>query len=109
VVSLPDGVQYQVLKQGSGKKPTDTGTVVCNYRGTHLDGTEFDANTAGKPATLKMSSMIPGLKEALKLMPAGSKWKIFIPSDLAYGERGAGADIGPNETLIFEVELLSVN
>ncbi len=107
VVSLKSGVQYEVLKEGSGQKPSATGSVVCNYRGTLIDGTEFDANEAGKPATLKMSSMIPGLKEALLLMPAGSKWEIYIPSELAYGTRGAGADIGPNETLIFEVELLS--
>jgi FKBP-type peptidyl-prolyl cis-trans isomerase FklB len=107
VVSLKSGVQYEVLKEGSGKKPSATDSVVCNYRGTLIDGTEFDANEAGKPATLKMSSMIPGLKEALLLMPAGSRWKIYIPSELAYGTRGAGADIGPNETLIFEVELLS--
>ena len=107
VVSLKSGVQYEVLKEGSGQKPSATGSVVCNYRGTLIDGTEFDANEAGKPATLKMSSMIPGLKEALLLMPAGSRWKIYIPSELAYGTRGAGADIGPNETLIFEMDLLS--
>ena len=108
VVSLPSGVQYLVLKKGSGSKPTASGRVLCHYSGTLLDGTQFDASPAGKPATLHMGRIIPGLKEALEHMPAGSHWKIFVPSKLAYGVRGAGADIGPNELLIFDVELLRV-
>lgn len=108
VQSLPGGVQYMVLKMGEGKKPTDTDTVEVNYRGTLLNGTEFDSSADGKPTTLKVSQLIPGWKDALKLMPEGSKWQLFIPPQLAYGERGVGRDIGPNQTLSFEVELVAV-
>lgn len=108
VVALLSGVQYKVLKAGDGRKPVDTDTVECNYRGTLLDGTEFDGTEPGKPATLKVAQLIPGWKEALKLMPVGATWQIFVPSQLAYGERGVGRDIGPNETLIYEVELVSI-
>lgn len=108
VVTLASGVQYKVLKAGDGKLPTEPDTVECYYRGTLLDGTEFDSTEPGKPATLKVAQLIPGWKEALKLMPAGSKWQLYIPPQLAYGPRGVGSDIGPNETLVFEVELLSV-
>lgn len=108
VVALASGVQYRILKEGDGKKPTDADMVECNYRGTLLDGTEFDGTEPGKPATLKVAQLIAGWKEALKLMPEGSKWKIFIPSQLAYSQRGVGSDIGPNETLVFDVELLAV-
>ncbi len=108
VVTLPSGVQYKILKAGEGKKPTDGDTVECNYRGTLLNGTEFDGTEPGKPATLKVEMLTAGWKEALKLMPKGSKWQIFIPSQLAYGSRGVGSDIGPNETLIFEVALLDI-
>jgi FKBP-type peptidyl-prolyl cis-trans isomerase len=108
VVVLPNGVQYKVLKAGSGKKPIDSDVVQVYYRGTLLDGTEFDATEPEHPADLKASSLIAGWKEALKLMPIGSKWQIVIPSQLGYGERGVGSEIGPNETLIFEVELLSI-
>jgi FKBP-type peptidyl-prolyl cis-trans isomerase FklB len=108
VFSLPSGVQYKTLKTGDGKKPTDSDTIECHYRGTLLDGTEFDGTNPGKPATLKVAQLIPGWKEAVKLMPVGSTWQLFIPSQLAYGERGVGRDIGPNETLIFEVELLAI-
>lgn len=108
VVALASGVQYKILKEGDGKKPADADAVECNYRGTLLDGTEFDGTDPGKPATLKVAHLIAGWKEALKLMPEGSKWQIFIPPQLAYGPRGVGSDIGPNETLIFEVELLAV-
>jgi len=108
VLSLPGGVQYTVLKMGDGKKPTDSDTVEVNYRGTLLNGIEFDSTEDGKPATLKVAQIIPGWKDALKLMPEGSKWQIFIPPQLAYGERGVGRDIGPNQTLSYEVELVAV-
>jgi FKBP-type peptidyl-prolyl cis-trans isomerase FklB len=101
-------VQYKVIHAGEGRSPADGDMVECSYRGTLLDGTEFDATEAGKPATLKVSQLIEGWKEALKLMPEGSKWQIFIPSQLAYGPRGVGSDIGPNETLVFEVDLVAV-
>lgn len=109
VIALPSGVQYKILKTGEGRKPLESDLVMCNYRGSLLDGTEFDATEEGKPANLKLSAMIAGWKETMKLMPVGSKWQIVIPSQLAYGERGVGADIGPNETLIFDVELLAIN
>jgi FKBP-type peptidyl-prolyl cis-trans isomerase len=109
VVVLPNGLQYKVLQEGTGPKPAATDQVVCNYRGTLLDGTEFDSSyKRGQPATFPVSGVIKGWTEALQLMPVGSKWQLFIPADLAYGEHGAGAQIGPNATLIFEVELLSI-
>jgi FKBP-type peptidyl-prolyl cis-trans isomerase len=108
VVALPSGVQYKVLKTGDGRKPSDADTVECYYRGTLIDGTEFDGTDAGKPAQLKVTQLVAGWREAVKLMPAGSKWQIFIPGQLAYGERGLGNDIGPNEALVYEVELLAV-
>jgi FKBP-type peptidyl-prolyl cis-trans isomerase len=113
VVSLESGLQYKVLKAGDGKKPATDDTVVCHYRGTLIDGTEFDSSIArNRPATLPLKQLIKGWTEALQLMPAGSKWQLFIPPDLAYGVTGPqGArpsKIGPNATLIFEVELLSV-
>lgn len=109
VVTLPDGLQYKVIKNGTGKKPKATETVTVHYRGTLIDGTEFDSSyKRGQPATFQANGDIKGWVEALQLMPVGSKWELFIPSDLAYGERGAGQTIGPNATLIFEVELLSI-
>lgn len=108
VVVLPSGLQYRILKTGAGRQPTEADLIECNYRGTLLDGTEFDATEAGHPATLKLSALIIGWKEALKLMPEGARWQIFIPSKLAYGERGVGTEIGPNETLLFDVELLAI-
>jgi FKBP-type peptidyl-prolyl cis-trans isomerase len=109
VVTLPSGLQYKVLTQGTGPKPTAADTVVCQYKGTLLDGTEFDSSyKRGQPATFAVGRIIKGWTEALQLMPVGSKWQIFIPADLAYGERGAGNVIPPNATLIFEVELVSI-
>jgi FKBP-type peptidyl-prolyl cis-trans isomerase FklB len=109
VVTLPSGLQYKILKAGDGKKPGPDDTVVCNYRGTLINGTEFDSsNKRNEPSTFPVKAVIKGWTEALQLMPAGSKWQLFVPSDLAYGERGAGGPIGPNMTLIFEVELLSI-
>lgn len=109
VVTLSSGLQYKILTKGDGKIPTDADTVECNYRGSLINGTDFDSSyQTGKPATFKVSAVIPGWIEALKLMPVGSKWQLFIPSQLAYGERGAGLQIGPNATLIFEVELLAI-
>ncbi len=109
VVTLPSGLQYKVLTSGKGPKPTATDSVVCNYKGTLIDGKEFDSSyKRGQPATFPVSGVIKGWTEALQLMPVGSKWQLVVPSDLAYGERGQGGDIGPNATLIFEVELLSI-
>jgi FKBP-type peptidyl-prolyl cis-trans isomerase FklB len=109
VVTLPDGLQYKILQHGTGPKPTASDTVVCNYRGTLIGGKEFDSSyKRGQPASFPVGQVIPAWTEALQLMPVGSKWELFIPSELAYGARGAGADIGPNSTLIFEVELLSI-
>ena len=109
VVTLPSGLQYKILKAGDGRMPTEADTVECDYRGTLINGTEFDSShRTGKPATFKVTGLIAGWTEALKLMPVGSKWQLFIPPQLAYGERGAGNVIGPNETLIFELELLAI-
>jgi FKBP-type peptidyl-prolyl cis-trans isomerase FklB len=109
VVTLPSGLQYKIVKEGTGPKPAATDTVTVNYRGTLINGTEFDSSyKRGEPATFPVGGVIKGWTEALQLMPVGSKWELYIPSDLAYGARGAGADIGPNATLLFEVELLSI-
>jgi FKBP-type peptidyl-prolyl cis-trans isomerase FklB len=109
VVTLPSGLQYKILKEGTGPKPAAGDSVVCNYRGALLDNTEFDSSyKRGQPATFQVGQVIKGWTEALQLMPVGSKWQLFIPADLAYGQRGAGPNIGPNATLIFEVELLSI-
>jgi len=109
VVTLPDGLQYKILTAGTGPKPAATDSVVCNYKGTLINGTEFDSSYKhGQPATFGVSQVIKGWTEALQLMPVGSKWQLFIPANLGYGERGAGGEIGPDSTLIFEVELLSI-
>jgi FKBP-type peptidyl-prolyl cis-trans isomerase FklB len=109
VVTLPSGLQYKILKEGTGPKPTPADSVVCNYRGTLIDGKEFDSSyKRGQPATFPVGQVIKGWTEALQLMPVGSKWQLFVPADLAYGDRGAGPDIGPGATLIFEVELISI-
>jgi len=109
IVALPDGLQYKILAAGTGKKPAESDTVLCNYKGTFIDGTEFDSSEkAGKPVSFEVKNVIPGFKEVLQLMPVGSKWQVFIPSDLGYGERGAGNVIAPNSALIFEIELVSI-
>ena len=110
VVTLESGLQYKVLKEGSGEKPKATDTVTTHYHGTLISGEVFDSSVErSEPASFPVNGVIPGWVEALQLMPVGSKWKLFVPSHLAYGERGAGQKIGPNTTLIFEVELLSIN
>jgi FKBP-type peptidyl-prolyl cis-trans isomerase FklB len=109
VVTLPSGLQYKILKEGDGKKPLATDTVQCNYRGTLINGAEFDSSAKhGGPAAFQVGGVIKGWTEALQLMPVGSKWQLFIPSDLAYGDRGMGRSIPPGSTLIFEVELVSI-
>jgi FKBP-type peptidyl-prolyl cis-trans isomerase len=110
VITLPSGLQYKILKEGTGPKPTAADSVVCNYRGTLINGTEFDSSyKRGEPTTFPVGGVIKGWTEALQLMPVGSKWQLFIPADLAYGARGTpGGPIGPNSTLIFEIELLSI-
>jgi FKBP-type peptidyl-prolyl cis-trans isomerase FklB len=108
VVSLPSGLQYRILKEGSGKKPTEGSTVECRYRSSYVDGTEFGrSDSSGKPATLVVSRLVPGFREALTLMPEGSKWQIFLPPRLAYGEQGTGS-VAPWRTIIIEVELVAV-
>jgi FKBP-type peptidyl-prolyl cis-trans isomerase len=106
VVCLPSGLQYTVLKTGTGPKPGNGQMVTLDYRGTLIDGTEFERNDTGK---FSMDGVIKGWAEALKLMPVGSKWRLFIPADLAYGERGAGQSVPPGAALIFDVELLHIN
>jgi FKBP-type peptidyl-prolyl cis-trans isomerase len=109
VVTLPSGLQYKVLTAGTGTKPTLNDTVVCHYRGTLINGKEFDSSYRRKdPVSFPVKGVIKGWTEVLQLMPVGSKWQVFIPSTLAYGERGAGADIAPNATLIFEIELVAI-
>ncbi len=109
VIALPSGLQYRILKAGEGKEPTINDTVVCHYRGTLLDGTEFDSSyKRNQPATFALNAVIKGWTEALQLMPVGSKWQLFIPADLAYGDRGPTPEIGPNAALIFDVELLAI-
>lgn len=109
VVTLPSGLQYKVITPGAGAKPAASDAVKVEYTGRLLNGTVFDStDKAGKPATFNVSDVIPGWTEALKLMPVGSKWEIYIPADLAYGQRGVGEPIGPNQTLIFQVRLIAI-
>lgn len=109
VTELESGLQYEILKEGTGVKPKATDQVKCHYHGTLIDGTVFDSSyDRGEPAVFPVNGVIQGWVEALQMMPVGSKWKLFIPSELAYGERGAGQAIAPNETLIFDVELLDI-
>jgi len=109
VTTLPSGLQYKVLKMGDGPKPTATSKVTVNYSGTLPDGTEFDSSfKRGQPVTFQVNRVVPGWTEALQLMPEGSKWQLVLPAALGYGERGAPPRIGPNQVLVFEVELLKV-
>jgi len=109
VITMPSGLQYKILANGKGQSPKATDTVTVNYKGTLVDGTEFDSSyKRGQPATFTVNGVIPGWTEALQLMKEGSKWQLFVPSNLAYGERGAGGAVGPNAVLIFEVELISI-
>jgi FKBP-type peptidyl-prolyl cis-trans isomerase len=109
VVTTPSGLQYRILTAGDGRKPADADTVECRYRGTLVDGSEVDrSDPAGKPSTVKVSEAPPGLREALKRMPAGSKWQLFVPPALAYGAQGDGRRVGPDATLLYELELIAV-
>lgn len=109
VVTLPSGLQYEIIKEGNGPKPSITDQVKCHYHGTLIDGTVFDSSVErGQPATFGVNQVIPGWVEALQLMPVGSKWKLFIPANLAYGKSGAGQTIEPNSALVFEVEVLEI-
>lgn len=109
IVTLPSGLQYKILQAGQGNKPGPSDAVICNYRGTFIDGREFDSSYKNnQPARLQVNGVIKGMAEALQLMPVGSRWQIFIPSSLAYGEKGRPDVIGPNATLIFELELISI-
>lgn len=108
-ITLASGLQYEILKKGNGPKPTVSDKVKCHYHGTLTDGTVFDSSVQrGEPVVFGVSQVIPGLKEALQLMEVGSKWRLFIPSGLAYGEHGAGEAIEPNSALVFDVELLDI-
>jgi FKBP-type peptidyl-prolyl cis-trans isomerase FklB len=110
IVALPSGLQYEVITQGTGVKPLASNKVTCHYHGTLIDGTVFDSSVKrGQPATFPLNGVIKGWTEGLQLMPTGSKWRFFIPPQLGYGDRQVGGQIGPNSTLIFEVELLAVN
>jgi len=110
VITTKSGLQYKVITAGKGKKPTAEDTVTVHYRGTHINGSEFDSSIKrGEPVSFPVSGVIPGWTEALKLMPKGSKWILYIPAQLAYAERGSPPAIGPNAALIFEVELLEIN
>ena len=109
ITTLPSGMQYEIMTAGTGPKPAATDKVTTHYHGTLIDGNIFDSSVQrGEPATFPVNGVIPGWIEALQLMPTGSKWRLFIPPNLAYGPAGAGQDIGPNATLVFEVELLSI-
>ena len=109
IVELPSGLQYRIVEEGSGEKPVSSDTVKVHYRGTLIDGTEFDSSYArGEPVTFQIANIINGWQQALILMSEGAKWQVFIPPTLAYGSGGAGQNIGPNETLVFEIELVSI-
>jgi FKBP-type peptidyl-prolyl cis-trans isomerase len=109
VVELPNGLQYQVLKKGEGESPKAEDAVTVHYRGTFIDGKEFDRSQEGKPVTFKLNGVIAGFREALTRMQPGAKWRVFVPSDLGYGANGAPPAIAPNATLIFDIELVTIN
>ncbi len=110
IITLDSGLQYKVISIGKGKQPTIDSSITAHYKGTLIDGSEFDSSYSwNQPATFNVGQVIPGWKEVLPLMHEGDKWQVFIPAELAYGERGSGGIIGPNETLIFEIELITVN
>ena len=110
IVALPSGLQYEIMTEGSGAKPLASNKVTCHYHGTLIDGTVFDSSVKrGQPATFPLNAVIKGWTEGLQLMPTGSKWRFFIPPHLGYGDRQVGGQIGPNSTLIFEVELLGIS
>jgi FKBP-type peptidyl-prolyl cis-trans isomerase FklB len=110
VIELPSGLQYEVIVEGKGTKPSASDKVTCHYHGTLIDGTVFDSSVKrGQPASFPLNMVIKGWTEGLQLMPIGSKWRFFIPPNLGYGDRQVGSHIGPNSTLIFEVELLGIN
>ena len=110
IVALPSGLQYQIMVEGTGAKPTANNSVTCHYHGTLIDGKIFDSSVQrGQPATFPLSQVIKGWTEGVQLMPTGSKWRFFIPPHLGYGNRQVGGTIGPNSTLIFEVELISIS
>ncbi len=110
IVALPSGLQYEIITEGSGAKPLASNKVTCHYHGTLIDGTVFDSSVKrGQPATFPLNAVIKGWTEGLQLMPEGSKWRFFIPPHLGYGDRQVGGQIGPNSTLIFEVELLGIS
>lgn len=109
VVTLPSGLQYKIITAGSGPKPTDNDTVVVEYKGTSIDGKVFDQTKPGAPATFPVGQVIPGWTEALKLMPVGSTWEIYVPANLGYGEQGAPPVIGPNQALVFSIHLININ
>lgn len=108
VVTLSGGLQYKVNQAGHGALPLESDTVVINYRGMLLDGTQFDATEVGKPGTTKLFDLFNGLKAAIRQMPVGSHWRVWIPPQMAYGDRGVGSDIGPNELLVYDIELLGI-
>ena len=110
IVALPSGLQYEIITEGSGAKPLASNKVTCHYHGTLIDGTVFDSSVSrGQPATFPLNAVIKGWTEGLQLMPMGSKWRFFIPPHLGYGDRQVGGQIGPNSTLVFEVELLGIS
>jgi FKBP-type peptidyl-prolyl cis-trans isomerase FklB len=109
VIALQSGLQYEIITEGTGAKPTESNTVTCHYHGTIIDGTVFDSSVKrGQPASFPLNAVIKGWTEGVQLMSVGSKWRFFIPPNLGYGDRQVGTYIGPNSTLIFEVELLSI-
>jgi FKBP-type peptidyl-prolyl cis-trans isomerase FklB len=108
VIKLKSGLQYKVIKAGSGIKPTDKDVIKCHYRGTLIDGTVFEQSDPAKPASIQVEPLVPGLKEAIKLMPVGSKWEVYIPAELGFGSAGKPPKVGPDAVIIYELELLGL-